>query len=87
MLLPHRYLAQAVKKGPYVVDIPDAASVVLVDDYCHKLQWLASTHSENGAQARHLHLGQTRAVQRRCTGDPAECTVTGGAGPVCAAPL
>ena len=80
MLLPYRYLAQAVKKGPYVVDSPDAASVVLVDDYCHKLQWLAYTHSENGAQARHPH--QPQVVRRRCSGDPAASTVTGGAGPI-----
>lgn len=53
-----------MKKGPYVVDGPDAASVVLVDDYCHKLQWLAYTHSENGAQARHPHLGQPCVVHR-----------------------
>ncbi|KAK9834881.1 hypothetical protein WJX81_006129 [Elliptochloris bilobata] len=58
MTLPHYfsansapwYLVQAVKKGPYFVDSPDQASVIMVDDYCHKLQWLAYTHSEMETQ-------------------------------------
>ena len=47
-----RYLTQAVRKGPHFVESPDQASVVLVNDYCHKLLWLAYTHSETGTQAR-----------------------------------
>ena len=50
--LLRRYLGQAIKKGPYFVDSPEQASVIMVDDYCHKLEWLAYTHSEAGTQAR-----------------------------------
>ena len=50
--LLRRYLKQAIKKGPYFVDAPEQASVIMVDDYCHKLQWLAYTHSEMETQAR-----------------------------------
>ena len=50
-----RYLGQAIKKGPYFVDSLEQASVIMVDDYCHKLEWLAYTHSEADTQARQTY--------------------------------
>ncbi len=49
--MSRRYLGQAIKKGPHFVEAPEQASVILVDDYCHKLEWLAYTHSEMDTQA------------------------------------
>ena len=34
------------------MDTPEQASVIMVDDYCHKLEWLAYTHSEAETQVR-----------------------------------
>jgi len=69
---PRRYLTQAVRKGPHFVESPEQASVVLVNDYCHKLLWLAYTHSETGTQAR--------APARRATTHPRPMVgIAGGA--------
>ena len=41
----HRYTVEALKKSPMLVRDPAEADVILVNDYCYKLRWLAYVHA------------------------------------------
>ena len=41
-----RYTTEALKRSPALARDPADADVILVNDYCYKLRWLAFVHAE-----------------------------------------